>query len=118
MRERGGLYFLLAAIGLVSQVSIVAYFFADSGFDLAEFGEQAVESTIAVLVLADLIMCGLVYLVWSRFEARRVGLDPWWPFAVAVMGGVCFAFPLFLGYRERKLARGPAGAPAGAGAVA
>ena len=106
MRDRASLYFVLAGIGLLSQLAITMYFFADTGFDLAAFGEQAVESTIAVLTLADLVMCGVVYLVWSRLEARRAGIDTWWPFAVAVAGGVCFALPLFLGYRERRLASG------------
>jgi drug/metabolite transporter (DMT)-like permease len=55
-------------------------------------------------------MCGVVFVVWSRAEARRVGIDPWWPFALALAGGVCFAFPLFLGYRE--LARKPVERPA------
>jgi hypothetical protein len=101
---KAGLYFVLAVIGLVAQLTIAIVFFADQGFDLGEFAEQAVESTIAVLTLADLVMCGLIFLVWSRAEARRVGVEPWWPFAVATAGGVCFAFPLFLGYRERRLA--------------
>ena len=104
MTGRAGLYFALAVIGLVSQLTIAIVFFADEGLDFASFADQAVESTIAVLTLADLAMCGLIFLVWSRAEARRVGVEPWWPFVVASAGGVCFAFPLFLGYRERRLA--------------
>ena len=104
MTGRAAIYFTLAAIGLVAQLAIVVVFFADEGFDLAEFGDQAVETTIAVLALADLVMCGVVFLIWSYREARRVGVEPWWPFVVALAGGVCFAFPLFLGYRERRLA--------------
>lgn len=103
MGGRAQLYFVLAGIGLLGQLGITAAFLADEGLDLAEFADQAVATTIAVLGLADLVMCGLVYLVWSRAEARRVGIEPWWPFALAVAGGVCFAFPLFLGYRELAL---------------
>jgi hypothetical protein len=104
MTGKAALYFVLAAVGLVSQLAIAIVFFADEGIDFADFAEQAVESTIAVLTLADLTMCALVFLVWSRAEARRVGVEPWWPFVVALAGGVCFAVPLFLGYRERRLA--------------
>ena len=104
MTQRAGMYFALAAISLAVQLAVTAVFLADVGFDLAEFGEQAVESTIAVLTLADLAFCGLIFLVWSAREARRVGIEPWWPFLVALAGGVCFAFALFLGYRERRVA--------------
>jgi Zn-dependent protease len=104
MTGRAGMYFALAAVGLASQLAILVVFLADSGFDIGEFADQAVESTIAVLALADLTMCGVVFAVWSAREARRVGITPWWPFLAAMAGGVCFAFPLFLGYRERRLA--------------
>ena len=104
MNGKAGLYFVLAAIGLVSQVAIAIVFFADEGLDLAGFAEQAVDTTIAVLILADLLLCAVIFLIWSRIEARRVGIDPWWPFVAATLGGLCFAFPLFLGYRERRLA--------------
>lgn len=112
MTQRAGLYFGLAAVGLLSQVGISIAFFADSGFDLGEFADQATGSTIAVLTLADLVLCGVIFLVWSYAEARRVGIDPWWPFAVATAGGICFALPLFLGYRERRL-QDPAGVATG-----
>jgi hypothetical protein len=103
MGGRARYYFVLAGIGLLGQLGITIAFLADEGLDLAEFADQAVATTIAVLALADLVMCGVVFVAWSRAEARRVGMDPWWPFAVALAGGVCFAFPLFLGYRELAL---------------
>ena len=115
MTERAGMYFALAAISLIAQVAVLVVFFADVGFDLGEFGDQAVESTIAVLSLVDLAFCALIFLIWSAREAQRVGIEPWWPFAVALAGGVCFAFALFLGYRERRVAgvaSGQGGRPA------
>jgi hypothetical protein len=104
MSGRAGLYFTLAALGLLSQLGIAVVFVADSGLDLGAFADQATGSTIAVLALADLMLSGLIFLIWSRAEARRVGIDPWWPFLLATAGGLCFALPLFLGYRERRLA--------------
>jgi len=98
------MYFALAAVSVAAQVAVLAVFFADVGFDLGEFGDQAVESTIAVLSLIDLAFCAVIFLIWSAREARRVGIEPWWPFAVALAGGVCFALALFLGYRERRMA--------------
>jgi hypothetical protein len=35
-------------------------------------------------------------------------VDPWWPYAVAVVGGLCFALPLFLAARERAREGSPA----------
>lgn len=108
MAGRAGVYFALAGIGLVSQLAIVGVFLADEGLDFAEFADQAVESTIAVLALADLLMCAVAFLVWSRLEVTRLRMGAWWPFVVATLGGLCFAFPLFLGFRERQLGRAPA----------
>ena len=104
MTGKAGMYFTLAAIALVSQLAIVGVFIADEGLDLGEFADQAVESTIAVLALADLVTCGVIFVIWSRIEARRVGIEPWWPFVVAMAGGLCFALAMFLGYRERRVA--------------
>ena len=104
MTGRAGMYFALAAISLIAQVAVLVVFLADVGLDLGEFGDQAVESTIAVLSLVDIGFCAVIFLIWSAREARRVGIEPWWPFVVALAGGVCFAFALFLGYRERRVA--------------
>lgn len=78
-------------------------FLGESGLDFAELGEQAVETTIGVLALTDLLLTGTVVLLWMPGEAARVGIQKWWPFALAAVGGVCFALPLFLWARERRL---------------
>ena len=100
--KRSTLFLGLALLGLVSQAVILGVFLADEGIDLGAFGDQAVETTIAVLALGDLTLSGLVYLLWMPGEARRAGIDPWWPYALAVLGGLCFAFPLFLAARARR----------------
>lgn len=104
--RRARLYLVLAVLGLASQLAITAVFLGESGLDLGELGEQVVETTMAVLVLADLTLSALVFLLWMPGEARRAGIDRPWPYAVAVAGGLCFALPLFLWARER--ARVPA----------
>jgi hypothetical protein len=101
---KAGMYFALATIGLVVQLVIVAIFLADEGLDLGELADQATGSTIAVLSLVDLGLSAVIFLIWSFGEARRVGIEPWWPFLVATLAGLCFVLPLFLGYRERRLA--------------
>jgi hypothetical protein len=101
--NRRALAFLgLAVAGLVGQLVLVGVFLADEGLDLGEFGAQIFSSTIAALTFADLIACAVVFLAWMPREAARAGIERWWPFALATLGGLCFALPLFLSVRERR----------------
>ena len=106
--SRASLYLALAGLGFAVQAAIAVVFLAESGPDLGDFGDQAVGTTIAVLGLADLFMTAVVYLLWLPGEARRAGIERWWPYAVAVAGGLCFALPLFLWARERAREAAPA----------
>ena len=101
--SRASVYLALALAGLAAQLAIVVVFLADSGLDFAELGEQAVETNIAVLTLTDLLFTAVIVLLWIPGEAARVGIERWWPYALAAAGGVCFALPLFLSARERRL---------------
>jgi drug/metabolite transporter (DMT)-like permease len=103
--NRRALAFLaLALAGLAGQLALAGVFLADKGLDLGEFGDQIFSSTVAALTFADLMMCAVVFLVWLPREAARAGIRRWWPFALATLGGLCFAFPLFLYARERSRA--------------
>jgi uncharacterized protein DUF2834 len=95
-------FLALAIAGLLGQLALVSVFLADNGLDLGEFADQIFSSTIAALTFADLIMSAVVFYVWMPREAARAGIRRWWPFALAGLGGLCFAFPLFLYYRERR----------------
>ena len=110
MTTRANAFLLIAIAGLIGQVALFGAFLADEGLDFGAMGDQMFESTMAALALADLVVCVVAYLVWMPREARRVGIERWWPYAAAVLGGLCFAFPLFLAARERK--SGLRGAPA------
>jgi hypothetical protein len=101
--SRASLFLALAFVGLAAQLAVLVVFLADSGLDFGELGEQAVETNIAVLTLTDLLLTALIVLLWIPSEAARLGIERWWPFAVAALGGVCFALPLFLSARERRL---------------
>ncbi len=95
-------FLALAIAGLIGQLVLFGVFLADEGFAPGEFGDQIFSSTIAALTFADLAMCAVVFLAWLPREAARVGIRRWWPFALAASGGLCFAFPLFLYFRERR----------------
>jgi hypothetical protein len=103
---RATTFLVLAILGLIGQVVIFGAFLADEGLDLGALGDQLFASTIAALTFADLIACAVVYLVWMPRAAARAGIS-WWPYAVATLGGLCFAFPLFLYARERRRDRAP-----------
>jgi Terpene cyclase DEP1 len=95
-------FLALAFAGLLGQLVLVGVFLADSGFDLGELTDQVFSSTIAALTFADLMMSAVAFFAWMPREAARVGIRRWWPFALAALGGLCFAFPLFLYFRERE----------------
>lgn len=98
-RRREFAFLALAVVGLLGQLALVGVFVADKGLDPAEFGDQIFPSTIAALTFADLITCAVVFLAWLPREAASAGMR-WWPFALTILGGLCFAFPLFLYFRE------------------
>jgi hypothetical protein len=102
--RRAGAFLALAMVGLLGQVALFGAFLADKGLDPGEFGDQIFASTIAALGFADLVACVVVFLFWMPREAARVGIRRWWPFALATLGGLCFAFPLFLHHREKRRA--------------
>src|SRR5688500_6082457 len=103
-RGRALVYLVLAVAGLLGQLTLFGVFVADHGVDFGECADQMFASTIAALALADLMVCAVVFLVWLPREAARAGIRRWWPFALATFGGLCFAFPLFLYFRERARA--------------
>jgi Terpene cyclase DEP1 len=109
-RGRSNTFLVLAVLGLLGQLALFGVFLADKGLDPGEFADQIFASTIAALAFADLMACVVVFLAWMPREAARAGIGRWWPFALATLGGLCFAFPLFLHYREKRRAAGIASA--------
>jgi uncharacterized protein DUF2834 len=99
-------FLALAIAGLIGQYALVGAFLADNGLDLAEVGDQVFSSTIAALTFADLMTCTVIFYAWMPREAARVGIRRWWVFALAGLGGLCFAFGLFLYFRERRRTEG------------
>ena len=97
---RARVFLVLGMLGLLGQLALLGAFLADQGLAPGEFVDQMFASTIAALALADLVACFVVFLVWMPREAGRAGIRRSWPFALATLGGLCFAFPLFLYYRE------------------
>jgi len=110
-RER--LYLAFAALGFLVTTSLVVVFFAHSGFDIAKMFEDAVDNTIALAILCDLTISGLVFWSWAAEEGPRLGIDRWWlVFPVTLVFGLCVGLPLFMYWRERALHGAGSAAPA------
>jgi Terpene cyclase DEP1 len=105
---RANLFLTLAIAGLLGQLVLLGAFLGEEGFNLEELADQMFSSTIAALTFVDLMMSAVVFLLWFPREAARVGIRRWWPYALATLGGLCFAFPLFLSARERSRVRSEA----------
>jgi hypothetical protein len=101
--SRASLYLGLALFGLAVQLAVFGWFLADEGLDLGELVEQATESPMAWLALTDVLLSAAAFLVWMPREARRTGVEQPWRYALATAGGLCFALPLFLSARARRL---------------
>ena len=106
--SRAAMFLGLAVAGLAVQVAVFGVFLGDEGLDLDALVSQATDNPMAVLALTDVVLSAIAYLVWMPREARRAGIDRSWPYGVAVLGGLCFALPLFLSARERARAASPA----------
>ena len=106
-QTRQALYLALALLGLVSTWYHNLQFMADHGSNLLTFIQALNVNDATRSISWDITVAFLAFAVWLPFEARRTGVHHWWLFLV-LGGGIAFAFsfPLFLFFRERRLAAG------------
>jgi hypothetical protein len=93
------LYAALCVLGALLPLSFFASFLADEGLDPQEFVDQMTGSDIALFAWADVVVAGLVVLVFT-FVTR----PPRWPLAAlgTVLVGPSLGLPLLLLLRERE----------------
>ena len=66
--------------------------------------DDAVANTVALAILCDITIAALVFWSWAMEEGPRLGIRRWWLiFPATLLIGLCFAFPLFMYWRERAL---------------
>jgi Terpene cyclase DEP1 len=117
MREvRKGLYLALCAGGTLLAwyhgVQWIAQWTAAGGnllnvpaFFFNFFRDSFVPNPAASFVTVDLIGSWFTFLVFVLPEAKRLGMRHGWAYFVAASTiGTCFALPLFLYNRERRMA--------------
>jgi len=109
-RER--LYLAFAVLGFFVPLTLFGVYFADNGLDIGQMLDDAVANTVALAVLCDITIASLVFWSWAMEEGPRLGIRRWWLVIPATAFiGLCFAFPLFMFWRERALHGAAAVAP-------
>ena len=100
------LFGLLALAGAAVIWYFNIRFMIDAGgsFSLATFIKDGFATPAAASLASDVSIGAAAFLLWLPFEARRLGMQRWWVYAVLTLGiAFAFAFPLFLLMRERRL---------------
>ena len=75
------------------------------------FIDAYASGSAAAFLTIDILAVWAVFIVWVIADARRIGIGSRWGvgFAVLSLAGTCFAFPLYLVFRERWLEREASG---------
>jgi len=101
------LYLFAAAVGAALPLSYLSRFLAAHGLDLRLLVGQLFQTDISAFFGVDVIISGLVLLVFVGREGRRLRMRNLWGYALCtLLVGVSLGLPLFLFFRERRLARG------------
>jgi hypothetical protein len=101
-------YLILAILGAILPLSqlipfLTAHGFAH-GFDMPLFFEQLFQNHVSAFFGIDVIISSFVLWLFVFSEGRRRGMNYLWVYVICNLAvGVCFALPLFLFFRERKL---------------
>lgn len=107
---RHALFVVAALVSLVWAWSLGLVWMSEGGnlLNLPSFFIDAYRSgSAAGFLTIDILFVWGVFLVWVVADARRIGLGTKWGliFAALSLLGTCFAFPLYLVFRERWLDR-------------
>ena len=104
MTTRERILLALAVVGFVVPNTMVIVFVAGHGLDAGEYLGAWLDSLPAAQLAADLVIAFVAFALWSAWEGRRIGMRAWWvAIPASLLVGVCFAIPLFLFLRARKL---------------
>ena len=105
MTTRVKLLFGLTAIGFLVPNAMVAVFVAEHGLDLGQYLGDWFETLPSAQLVADLAICFWAFVAWAAWDGPRSGVRRWWvTIPASLLVGVCFAIPLYLLMRERRLA--------------
>jgi hypothetical protein len=99
------LYLVLAIVGMVVPYYFLISFLMAHGLDGRTFLQQLFGTQISTFFAVDLLLSSVVFVIYLRHEARRYSIKHWGLHLVALcVVGLSFALPLFLYFREDRLA--------------
>jgi hypothetical protein len=100
--------FLVGAVaGTLLPLSYLARFVAGQGLDVPLLVRRLFENDVSAFFGVDVIVSGLVLLLFIPTEGRRLGMKRLWVYVLCtLLVGVSSGLPLFLFFRERRLSRG------------
>jgi hypothetical protein len=99
-------YILCSIAGLIITWYFNIQFMIDhAGFSLVTFLQETFATNGSASIASDFIIVGMVFLVWSFKEAKRLDMRGWWFFFLVTFGvAMAFTMPLFMLVRERRIA--------------
>jgi Flp pilus assembly protein protease CpaA len=84
-------------IGTVVPYWFALPFFLAHGVDLRLFVQELFGTAISSFFAADLLLASVIFLFWSRREARDQNIKGWWLIVVSnLLVGLSLALPLYL----------------------
>ena len=99
------LYLILAIAGFILPHYFFISFLAANGLNLSLLIEQLFGTHIAAFFAVDLLITAVVFWVFVYREASRLQMKRAWVYVAAtLLIGPSFALPLFLYFREIRLA--------------
>jgi hypothetical protein len=97
------IYAILCIVGTALPLAQFIPWLADRGLDFPLFIQQAVATPISSFAWSDLLVSGVVFILFALTEGRRLGMRHSWASLLGLTVGVSLALPLFLLLRERHL---------------
>jgi hypothetical protein len=107
LSSRQIVYLALAVTGLCVTWYFNLRWMAESvaGIDFVAFFRDGYLNSASTSLTNDLLVGCMTFLVFSFVEARRLGMRHWWVWPLLTFAiAFAFAFPLFLCFRDRRVA--------------
>lgn len=105
------IYLLFCIAGAALPLSQFIPWLSAHGLDIPLLLQQATAERIAAFAWADVLVSGLVVMVFVIAEGRRLAMPRLWLPLASLAVGPSLALPLFLWLRERHLATAGLQAP-------
>ena len=98
-------YLVAAVLGAILPLSQLVPFLATHGLNMPLFFQQLFQNNVSGFFALDVIVSSVVLWLFVFTEGSRRGMKNLWVYVICNLAvGVSLALPLFLFFRERKLA--------------